>query len=1149
VTPVALRNAVAAALCAASAVAQDPVDFARDVRPLLARRCFACHGNDEETREAGLRLDVRADAVADRDGYAAIVPGDAEASELWLRITDDAFPMPPEHAGEMLDESERDLLRRWIEAGAPYAEHWAFLPPERPAVPDVPGAAHPIDAFVRAALAERGLEPSPRAEDLTLLRRLSLDLTGLPPTADEARAFADSDDPAKLERAIERMLASPAYAERWAAVWLDLARYADSAGHGSDPLRTIWRYRDWVIEAYDRNMPFDEFTVHQLAGDLLPDADTDSRLATAFHRNTMTNTEGGTDDEEFRVLAVKDRVNTTMQVWTGLTAGCAECHSHKYDPISQREYYQLFDVFNQTADADRNDEAPTIPTPTRAQADEHARFASRLAQLRSELAAHEAGLAGDAGERTALLARADADRRRFDRSLATAVAADDGEAATRLGDGSWSIETSRDEAVRRVEVEAGERATTMIAIEALADPSLPRGGPGRNSASGNFVLTNLSVRAAPAPDARPVVARRVRVELPGEDRILSLAEVELLDGDGAPVRVPGVARQSSTGFGGAAARAIDGDTDGAYEAGSVTHTATERDPWWELELEDDVAIGGVRIWTRTDGDLASRLHGLRVAFMDAAGEAVWRSAPAASFAESEVIGPALGEPLLLESVGATHEQPRFAARLAVDALLSERDGWAVGGGEGSDQVAVYRLPELDGPRRLGVTLEHRWGTEHVLGRFAVSVAADGDREPPLLLSAAAREGLALVPAERTEAQQRAIRDVLRRSDPRVRELEDRIAEVEAQRRALGVARTPVMEELPPDRRRDTHVLARGNFLQKEEQVHAAIPAAFGSLPDDAPKDRLALARWLVSEDNPLTARVAVNRVWARLFGRGLVATEGDFGSQAELPTHPELLDWLALEFVESGWDQKALLRRVVSSETYRQASVVRAQDLARDPDGAWLARYPRQRLEAEMVRDTTLLAAGLLSGKRFGPSVFPPQPDGLWQAAFNGQRDWHESEGEDRYRRGLYVFMRRTIPYPMMDTFDAPSREVCAVRRIPTNTPLQAFVTLNDPVFVEAAQALGRELYALDAEFGAHDAVRELLWRVTARPPDEDQVATLAHLYGVARAEFMADEDAARAFAAEPLGPLPEGAHAGRMAAWTLVASTALNMDAVLTKE
>ena len=657
------------------------------------------------------------------------------------------------------------------------------------------------------------------------------------------------------------------------------------------------------------------------------------------------------------------------------------------------------------------------------------------------------------------------------------------------------------------------------------------------------------MRAAPARGAGPLRARRVRVELAGDARILSLAEVELLDGDGAPIAFEGVARQSSTGFGGVAARAIDGDTSGAYEGGSVTHTATERDPWWEVELGADARIGGVRLWTRTDGDLASRLHGVRVALLDAAGETVWRSAPSPSFAASEVIGPALGEPLLLESVGATHEQPGFAARLAIDALLSDRDGWAVGGGEGADQVAVYRLPELEGPRGLEVVLEHRWGTEHVLGRFAVSVAADGEREPPLLLSAAAREGLARAPAERTEAQRRAIRAVLRGSDPRIRELEERIAEAEAQRRALGVARTPVLEELPPDRRRDTHVLVRGNFLQRGEPVRAAIPAAFGGLPDDAPKDRLALARWLMSDGNPLTARVTVNRIWARLFGRGLVATEGDFGSQAALPTHPELLDWLAVEFVESGWDQKALLRRIVSSETYRQSSVVRDVDRERDADGAWLARYPRQRLEAEMVRDTTLLAAGLLSRKRFGPSVFPPQPEGLWQAAFNGQRNWMESEGEDRYRRGLYVFLRRTIPYPMMDTFDAPSREVCAVQRIPTNTPLQAFVTLNDPVFVEAAQALGRDLYALDAELGGWDTVRELLWRVTARPPDEEQVATLTHLYGVARAEFMADEQAARAFAEEPLGPLPEGAHAGRMAAWTLVASTALNMDAVLTKE
>lgn len=1126
--------------------ADDAPDFALDVRPLLARRCFACHGNDEETREAGLRLDLRDEAVADRGGFPAIVPGDAEASELFARISDDVDPMPPEHAGEMLEEHERELLRRWIDSGAPYAEHWSFTPPSRPEVPVVDGAHHPIDAFVREAQRARGLEPAAPADELTLLRRLSLDLTGLPPTASEARAFAASADPDKLGKAIERFLTSPAASERWAAVWLDLARYADSAGHGSDPLRTIWRYRDWLIEAFDRNLPFDEFTVQQLAGDLLPDAGTDERLATAFHRNTMTNTEGGTDDEEFRVLAVKDRVNTTMQVWMGLTAGCAECHSHKYDPISHREYYELFDLFNQTADNDRSDEAPLLDTPTAAQRAEFDGLAVELETARAALAARRAALGAEPAQAEALLARARASAAAFDRSLVAAVHADEGETVEALGGGSWRVESSRETAVRRVMVDPAAGAPGAVRIDALAAEGLPGGGPGRSG--GNFVLTSLRVRALPAPGVRAPIAQRVRVELPGTQRILSLAEVELIDAEGEPLDVEVSASQSSTAYGGEAARAIDGETSGVYEAGSVTHTATEDDPWWEGRLAAPAAIAGVRLWTRTDGELESRIHGVRVVLLDGAGTEIWRSAPAPAFGPSCEIGPTLGEPLLLELAGATHEQGGFEAGKAVDARLTDRDGWAVAGGTGRDQSAVYLLPELEGPRGLEVTLEHHWGGHHVLGAFAVAVAPRGE-DALTVLSSATVAALAAPPGSRAPAQQRAVEDALGREDQVASSLGARVDELAAARQAVGVVRTPVMEELPADRRRDTHVLVRGNFMQKAEQVHAAVPSAFGALPADLPADRLSFARWLVSPENPLTARVAVNRVWARLFGRGLVPTEGDFGSQGELPSHPELLDWLAAEFISSGWDQRALLRTIVSSETYRQASVMDARGRELDPDGTWLSRYPRQRLEAEMVRDTTLRAAGLLSSKRFGPSVFPPQPDGLWQAAFNGQRNWQESMGEDRYRRGLYVFLRRTIPYPMLATFDAPSRELCSIQRIPTNTPLQAFVTLNDPVFVEAAQALGRELSAMDEEEGARATIRELLWRVTARPPMEAQVEELVDLHGFAIEEFLSDEDAARAFAEEPLGALPEGADVGRTAAWTLVASTALNMDAVLTKE
>ena len=1130
--------------------AQD-VEFALEVRPLLARKCFACHGNDEETREAGLRLDLREPATADRDGFPAIVPGVPGDSEMWIRISDEFDPMPPAHAGEPLDEAERALIRKWIESGAEYTPHWAFVPPARPELPQVfKDEAHPIDLFIERALGVRGLTLSERASDETLFRRLSLDLTGLPPSADDVRRFATSRNPEKVEIAIEQLLASPAYAERWAAVWLDLARYADSAGHGSDPLRTIWRYRDWVIEAFDENMPFDEFTIQQLAGDLIDHPTTSTRLATAFHRNTMTNTEGGTDDEEFRVLAVKDRVSTTMQVWMGLTAECAECHSHKYDPISHVEYYSLFDIFNQTADTDRADEFPRIPTPTRDQAADFARVTEAIESVDRVLEERAASFGVDLDAERAIRTRMANDRIEY--GHATIAKLEPGEFAVARPGRGHLIAGSGAHATRTLTVDALTRPPTALVVEALSDPSLPKNGPGRNPASGNFVLTNLSVRALPLEPSFKT-AHAVRVVLPGESRILSLAEVEVIGPDGDVVDRAGTASQSSTDFGGPAERAFDGRTDGAFELGSVTHTRASTDPWWRVDLDQPAIVAGIRVWTRTDGDLSSRLHGLRVELLGDNDESLWISAPAPAFEESTLIGPAVGEPLRLRATSATHEQPKFEAARAVDGRRSIEDGWAVGGGEGVDQSAVFALPELNAPRRLVVELEHRWGTDHVLGAFRIGVATS--EEPPLAVAAATQIPLALDADDRTDEQRAAVRRLLEAHDPKIASLRLRRAELASERESLGVVTTPVMREL--EERRETHVLVRGNYRQLGERVHAALPAAFAAgardVIGDGPLDRLGFARWLVSDANPLTARVAVNRVWSRLFGRGLVLSEGDFGSQGEPPTHPDLLDWLAVEFrdggehIERAWDFKDLVRTIVSSRTYQQSSIVRESSAELDPGAAWLSRYPRQRLEAEMVRDTALQVAGLLAPKRFGPSVYPPQPDGLWQAAFNGQRDWMTSTGEDRYRRGLYVFMRRTIPYPMMDTFDAPSRETCTVRRLPTNTPLQAFVTLNDPVFVEAAQAFGRELAAFSPDRRA--AIEEGFWRATGRAPSPEQVDLASALFDDAIAAFGDDPGGARAFAEEPLGVLSDGADPILAAAWTLVSSSLLNLDATLTKE
>jgi hypothetical protein len=798
-----------------------PVDFAREVRPILAKNCFACHGPDEVQRKAKLRLDERESAVQVRKkGKAAIVPGDLEKSVLIERVTsdDDAFKMPPPQTGHELTREQIEILKRWVKESAVYAPHWAYLKPKAQTIPPFrrePKAStwsrNPIDNFILAALLEAGLQPNYEADKYTLLRRVSLDLRGLPPCPEEIAQFEKDATPAAYEHAVDRFLNDTAFGERWARMWLDLARYADSAGYGSDPLRpNIWRYRDWVIDAFNRNLPFDQFTIEQVAGDLLPNPTLEQKMATAFHRNTMTNTEGGTDDEEWRVAAVKDRVDTTMQVWMGLTMGCAKCHSHKYEPITQVEYYRFFAIFNQTADNDQPNESPTMPAPTPAMVEKNRQIDAQIDPL----------------------------KRKFERPPASVVA-------------GWVLQRS------------------------LAPPP---------------ELLATRVEIAKLEKTRPVV------------------------------------------------------------------------------------------------------------------------------------------------------------------------------------------PNL-----------------------------------------------------------------------------------------------PVMVELTADKRRATHVMVKGNFLDQGEKVEPGLPAALASIPPvaDAPgsPDRLALARWLVSPDNPLTARVAVNRFWAQLFGTGLVETEEDFGTQGELPSHPELLDWLALYFQgepgasatggtpsKAPWDMKALLRLIVTSATYRQSSKVTPEKLAKDPRNRLLSRGPRFRLEAEMVRDQALALSGLLSRKIGGPSVYPPQPPGLWQAAFNGERTWATSTGEDRYRRGLYTFWRRTIPYPSMATFDAPSRETCSVRRIRTNTPLQAFVTMNDPVYVECSQALARRIMQQSVPSGVsrqvtpQDRARYALRLCLCRPPQQERVQQVLALYETELAHYRQDLAAATKLATDPLGPLPPGLDAAEAAAWTVVANVLLNLDGVMVK-
>lgn len=920
------------------------ISFNRDIRPILSDNCFRCHGRDKPARKARLRLDVRELAIAPlRRGRIAIVPGKPEKSELLTRVcAEDALDrMPPPELGKTLTQKQKDLLREWIKQGAPYEGHWAFIPPERSSIPmsiSTPEwAQNPIDHFTLKRLDQEKLTPQKEADRIVLIRRLSLDLTGLPPTPEEVQTFLNDKSPDAYSRLVDRLLASPAYGERWGRVWLDLARYADSSGYADDPPRIMWPYRDWVIRAINENKPFDQFTIEQLAGDLLPKPTESQLVATGFHRNTMTNSEGGTIDEEFRNAAIVDRTRTTMEVWMGLTIQCAQCHDHKYDPISQKEYFQFFAILNNTADADRRDESPTIPIYSFEQEQQRAAIQQQIAELEK--------------------------------------------------------------------------------------------------------LPEENVTPKAVKKTGPLQARFVRVELVGNGVFLSLAEVQAFAGK-ENVATKGKATQSSVDFAGPPKLAIDGNTNGDYVAAkSTTHTKAENNPWWEVDLKKDHVLDRIVIWNRTDGGTGSRLNHFRVIALDAKRQPLWVK-------------------------------------------------------------TIRKAPKVDLPLTLPATAEK------------------------------------LTKADQLELAQY-------RGDKTLSPNQRKIAALKKQLEGIKPVRTPVLEELAKGKRRTTHLQIRGNYLVKGEQVSEGLPTAFHKAPENP--TRMTLARWLMDRRNPLTARVIVNRYWEQLFGIGLVETSEDFGTQGESPSHPELLDWLAVEMMENGWDVKKLIRLMVTSATYKQSSSVSEDLLERDPRNRLLARGPRFRLPAEMIRDQALAVSGLLSRKMLGASVRPPQPTLGLRAAFGSSTDWKTSAGEDRYRRGLYTQWRRSAPYPSMAAFDAPTREVCTVRRIRTNTPLQALVTLNDPVYVEAAQALARRMMS-EGGATAEERVKHGFELCVSRSPSERELATLVKLHEKLRAKYARDPASAKMMATDPLGALPMGMDAIDAAAWTVVGNVLMNLDEFLAR-
>ena len=956
-----------------SYVATAEVRFNRDVRPILSDKCFACHGPDRNNRKGNLRLDIEAEAKA-----RAIVPGNAERSAVFTRITstNKTLRMPPAYLGhEQLKAPEIETIREWIQQGAAYEPHWSFIPPKRA---NIPAGQNAIDWFIRARLEREGLKPSPEADPRTLIRRLSLDLTGLPPTPEEVQAFVGDPSANAYEKVVDRLLASPRYGERMAIRWLEAARYADTNGYQSDGIREMWPWRDWVIKAFQRDMPWDQFTVEQLAGDLLPNATLPQQIATGFNRNHRTSAEGGIVDEEFRVEYVADRTETTSAVWLGLTVGCARCHDHKFDPISQKDYYSLFAFFNNVPEKgfvwNFGNEDPVIKAPLpdqQAKLDEFQRCIdaeqARVKQLEPDAA------------------KAQAKWEKKVRKSRTPV--------------EWTVTAGR-------QLHHAGTEQDVVAVEK---------GPKFNYRDPFTFVTRVK------PES-----------LSGNQAILSKGEdwwegqqhgLYIVDGK---VRLHVIFRWTDLGM------------------RVETTEPLKHGEWQQIAVTYDggMKAAGVRIWV--DG----KPQKINVLF-------------------DSLLWP-----------------------------IDNKEPWRIGAGGGARfkgsiaDVAVY-------DRAISVE------------EVAALTVADS-------IDAVARK------KDRTQAENDKLRLCFdeRFAPAPVMQARADLARATKERDSYYKTVPSVMVMRERDERRETFVLKRGAYDAPGEKVSAAVPGVLPPMSEDLPRNRLGLARWIVDPKNPLTARATVNRFWAMLFGTGIVKTVEDLGSQGEWPVHADLLDWLAVEFVERGWSVKHLLKTMVMSATYRQSSRVTPELVARDPENRLLARGPRLRLSPEMIRDQALAVSGLLVEKVGGPPVRPYQPPGLWQELTGGQ-GYKEDEGEGLWRRSLYTYWRRTVPPPAMTTFDSPTRETCVIRETRTNTPLQALNLMNDVTYVEAARKLAGRMAAAGPD--PESRVRRGYALVLGRVPSPRESAALLKAF----TKFDGSESTA----------------------WTAIASLILNTDEAITKE
>lgn len=1011
-----------------SVTADEPVSFNRDVRSILAEHCWQCHGPDKHSRKAGLRLDTRGEALLPAEsGNIAIVPHDPDRSELLHRITasDAAIRMPPSELNKPLSHAQVAILRRWIAAGAEFQKHWAFEPPLKANVPHAEGITNPIDAFVAARLAERGKDFSPEAARESLLRRVSIDLTGLPPSLEE---LDDTDE--TYEAAVDRLLSSPHFGERMAVDWLDSARYADTNGYFGDKPRLMWLWRDWVINAFNSNMPFDQFTIEQIAGDLLPEATVSQRIATGFNRNHVANNETGIIDEEFRTEYVVDRVDTTMTTWMGLTAGCAQCHDHKYDPISQREFYQLFAFFNNVPETGLivSDNPPPLITVTTPEQEQH------LTRLAAE----------------------------------TAKAVQVFEPL-------------------RVQMTDEMSAWASVAMQTLPCP--PNDGlllhetfSGQLSESTIHVGTPLKFQSG-------------------------------IRGQGIRLDATRHAERTLSDF----------DADGAWSIGLwMLPDGSLSSPLSKIEPKGN-RRGIEMIWQkgRVSVNLVERwgVNAVEVSAKTPAGKGQWHHVVICY----DGSGTAQGLKVFIDGVATAVDVHRDSLTGSISnaqpLLIGRRDsGLGFYGILDELRIVQGALGDQD--------VADWFRSERIRGILEIAATSRSERDNQILLN----DYIDHYAAETV----REARSHLRQSQQAEKHFRD------------AIPTTLVMEEM--EHPRTTCVLLRGQYDQPGEVVYPDVPLALSPWPEDASKNRLGFARWITADDNPLTARVAVNRLWRQCFGEGLVRTMNDFGTQGEPPTHPELLDWLAVTFRESGWDVKAMLRLIVTSRTYRQNSGFSPDGPAVfDPANKLLARGPSFRMSAEMIRDQVLAASGLLRRQTGGPSVKPWQPEGLWEeVSYNAEDSYVPDSGDGQWRRSLYTYMKRQAPPPSFLIFDGTTREKCTTQRARTNTPLQSLVLLNDPICLEASLALATTVLRREKEDS--NRMISIFRSIISRGPDEAEKALLSGLLKRQRERLQQDPDRAKQLVEIGGSGRIEDIPVPELAAWTIVVHTIFNLDEAITR-